>query len=97
MVKVRPREARAHYILEWREYIQGTFISCVVSLLCGLYFVWLVFCVVEIILFQCPAPVKLDGARVRAGLAKREDAGLTKGECGQGSVKYIIPARRLLV
>ncbi|KAF7041387.1 hypothetical protein CFC21_051192 [Triticum aestivum] len=46
---------------------------------------------------QCPAPVKLDGARVRAGLAKGEDVGLTKGECGQGSAKYIVPARRRLL
>ena len=52
---------------------------------------------VEIILLQCPAPAKLDGARVRACLAKREDAGLTKGECGQGSAKYIVPARRRLL
>jgi len=59
--------------------------------------VGLVYCVVEIILFQCPTPVKLDGARVRAGLAKGEDAGVTKGECGQGSVKYIVPARRRLL
>ncbi|KAI4993024.1 hypothetical protein ZWY2020_007337 [Hordeum vulgare] len=47
---------------------------------------------------MCPAdpPVlaKLDGARVPVGLAKRKDSDLTKGECGQGSVKYIVPARR---
>ncbi|XP_044979425.1 uncharacterized protein LOC123446945 [Hordeum vulgare subsp. vulgare] len=50
---------------------------------------------------MCPAdpPVlaKLDGARVPVGLAKRKDSDLTKGECGQGSVKYIVPARRMLV
>ncbi|XP_044372892.1 uncharacterized protein [Triticum aestivum] len=48
-------------------------------------------------IYKCPAPAKLDGGRVCAGLAKGEDAGLTKGECGQGSVKYIVPARRRLL
>ncbi|KAE8803853.1 hypothetical protein D1007_20212 [Hordeum vulgare] len=45
-------------------------------------------------IYKCPAPAKSDSARVPAGLAKREDAGLTKGEYGQGSTKYIVPARR---
>ena len=53
------------------------------------------------ILLQCPKepPIlaKSDCARMSASLAKREDAGLAKRDDGQGSGKYIVPARRQLV
>lgn len=52
-------------------------------------------------IYKCPDDrtilAKSDDTRMTVVLAKREDAGLAKRDDGQGSGKYIVPARRQLV